>query len=250
MQLDLDPPWLVADFGAPLRVLGWTINRPGFASARRVVWREVRAADLRPGLDPAAWIAGELAGRGLGDAPALLTSRPLRHHVLRRAEVGGAVVDCLATVGLSNGERVGTRRQAGQGLWGTINLAARISTPLSEGTLVEALSIAVEARTAAVMEAAPRALGAAAKPVASPRDGPRDGPVTAPITGTGTDCAVVAAPPGAGAYAGLHTPLGEALGRAVYAAVRQGADDWWAEIGRLDGWRPQPRRAAPPEAAG
>lgn len=238
MQLDLDPPWLVADFGAPLRVLGWAINRPGFARARRVVWREVRGADLRPGLDPAAWIAGELAGRGLGDAPALLTSRPLRHHVLRRAEVGGAVVDCLATVGLSNGERVGTRRQAGQGLWGTINLAARISTPLSEGALVEALSIAVEARTAAVMETAPRPRDAAA------------GPVAAPITGTGTDCAVVAAPPGAGAYAGLHTPLGEALGRAVYAAVRQGAEDWWAEIGRLDGWRPQPRRAIPPEAAG
>lgn len=242
MQLDLDPPWLVADFGAPLRVLGWAINRPGFARARRVVWREVRGADLRPGLDPAAWIAGELAGRGLGDAPALLTSRPLRHHVLRRAEVGGAVVECLATVGLSNGERVGTRRQAGQGLWGTINLAARISTPLSEGALVEALSIAVEARTAAVMETAPRSRDAAAGPVASP--------ITGPITGTGTDCAVVAAPPGAGAYAGLHTPLGEALGRAVYAAVRQGAEDWWAEIGRLDGWRPQPRRAAPPEAAG
>ena len=242
MQLDLDPPWLVADFGAPLRVLGWAINRPGFARARRVVWREVRGADLRPGLDPAAWIAGELAGRGLGDAPALLTSRPLRHHVLRRAEVGGAVVECLATVGLSNGERVGTRRQAGQGLWGTINLAARISTPLSEGALVEALSIAVEARTAAVMETAPRSRDAAAGPVASP--------ITGPITGTGTDCAVVAAPPGAGAYAGLHTPLGEALGRSVYAAVRQGAEDWWAEIGRLDGWRPQPRRAAPPEAAG
>lgn len=248
MQLVLDPPWLVADLGAPLRVLGWAINRPGFATARRIVWREVRGADLRPGLDPAAWIADELAGRGLGDAPALLTSRPLRHHVLRRAEVGGVAVDCLATVGLSNGERVGARRQAGNGLWGTINLAARISAPLAEGALVEALSIAVEARTAAVMEAAPPSASA----LASDRPGQAAGaiPGASAITGTGTDCVVVAAPPGDGAYAGLHTPLGEALGRAVYEAVRQGAEDWWAEIGRLDGWRPPAGRGPSPGTAG
>lgn len=222
MQVALDPPWLVADLGAPHRTLGWAINRPGFGTARRVVWREVRNADLAPDLDVAAWLDEELARRGLGDAAALVTSRGLSHHVLRRAEVGGAAVDCLATVGLSNGERIGARRRTGGGKWGTINLAVRISTPLADGALVEALSLAVAARTAAVMEASPD------------RPGGR-------ITGTGTDCAIVAAPPGEGVYAGMHTPLGEAIGRAVYDAVRSGADAWWAEFGRLDGWRPAGR---------
>ncbi|HRO11147.1 adenosylcobinamide amidohydrolase, partial [Amaricoccus sp.] len=81
----------------------------------------------------------------------------------------------------------------------------------------EALSVAAEARPAAVIDAAPD------------RPGGR-------ITGTGTDCILVAAPPGDGAFAGLHTPLGEAIGRAVYAAVRRGADDWWATFGRPTGY--------------
>lgn len=217
MKVTLDPPWLVADLGRPLRTLGWTLNRPGFATASRVAWREVRNADLGPDLDVAAWLAGELAARGLADAPTMLTSRTLARHVVARAEVAGAVADCIATVGLSNGERVGARAVPGRGLWGTINLAVRLSAPLADGALVEALGIAAEARTAAVIDASPD------------RPGGR-------ITGTGTDCIVVAAPPGDGAYAGLHTPAGEALGRAVYDAVRAGADDWWATIGRMEGW--------------
>lgn len=220
MQILLDPPWLIADLGAPLRTLGWALNRPGFGVARRIAWREVRGADLPPDLDVAAWLASELAARGLADAPAMLTSRGLRHHVLRCAEVAGEAVACLATVGLANGERVGRRRRDGEAAWGTINIAVRIAAPLTEGALVEVLSVAVEARTAAVMDVAPD------------RPGGR-------ITGTGTDCVVVAAPPGDVAFAGLHTPLGEALGRAVYDAVRAGAEAWAAGVvGRDMRWPP------------
>lgn len=208
MRVTLARPWLVADLGAPLRTLGWALNRPGFATARRIAWREVRNADLTPALDVHAWLDRELDGAGLADAVAMVTSRDLSRHVLRSAAVEGAAADCLATVGLSNAERVGARIRPGAGGPGTINLAVRLSTPLSDGALVEALSIAAEARTAAVIAASPD------------RPGGR-------ITGTGTDCIVVAAPPGTGAYAGLHTPLGEAIGRAVYDAVRAGADDWW-----------------------
>lgn len=218
MRVVLGRPWLIAEFGAPCRVLGWALNRPGFSEARRVVWREVRDADLGQDFDAGRWLGEELAGRGLADAPAMLTSRDIGCHVLRRAEVEGAAAACLATVGLSNGERVGARARPGRGLWGTINLALLVSTPLTAGAMVEALSIAVEARTAAVLDASPARPGGA-------------------ITGTGTDCAVLAAPPGEGAFAGLHTPLGEAIGRAVYEAVRRGADDWWASVGQMDGWR-------------
>ena len=217
MRVTLDPPWLIADLGRPLRTLGWSLNRPGFATASRIVWREVRNADLGPDLDVAAWLADALAARGLADAPAMLTSRTLARHVVRRAEAAGATADCVATVGLSNAERVGTRARLGRGLWGTINLAVRLSEPLADGAMVEALAIAAEARTAAVIEASPD------------RPGGR-------ITGTGTDCIVLAAPPGAGAFCGLHTAAGEALGRAVYDAVRSGADAWWATVGRMDGW--------------
>lgn len=217
MKVVLDRPWLIADFGAPCRALGWTLNRPGFSTAGRAVWREVRDADLGRDFDARRWIDAELARRGLADAPAMLTSRDVGSHVSRRAEVEGVAADCLATVGLSNGERVGTRRRPGRGLWGTINLAVRVSAPLTDGAMVEALSIVVEARTAAILDAGPARGGAG-------------------ITGTGTDCVVLAAPPGAGAFAGSHTALGEAIGRAVYDAVRRGADDWWATIGRLDGW--------------
>lgn len=217
MRVALARPWLVADLGAPLRTLGWALNRPGFATARRIAWREVRNADLSPELDVRAWLDAELAGAGLADAMAMVTSRDLSRHVLRSASVDGAAADCLATVGLSNAERigvrVGARARPGAAVPGTINLAVRLSTPLADGALVEALSIAAEARTAAVIEASPARAGGR-------------------ITGTGTDCIVVAAPPGDGAFAGLHTPVGEAIGRAVYDAVRAGADAWWATIGR------------------
>lgn len=211
MKVTLARPWLVADLGGPHRTLGWALNRPGFANATRIAWREVRDADLPPGLDVAAWLAEELRRHDLADAPAMLTSRDIGRHVLRHAEVEGVRVDCLATVGLANAERVGTRARRDGGRWGTINLAVRIDTPLSEGAMIEALSIATEARTAAVIDTSP--------------DRP-DGRVT----GTGTDCIVLAAPPGAGAYAGLHTPLGEAIGCAVYTAVLHGAEAWTSSV--------------------
>jgi adenosylcobinamide amidohydrolase len=73
--------------------------------------------------------------------------------------------------------------------------------------LIEALSIATQARTAAVMDVN----------LMLP---------TGRATGTGTDCIAVAARPGPALYAGLHTDIGEALGAAVYQATMTGARDW------------------------
>ncbi|WP_295045296.1 adenosylcobinamide amidohydrolase, partial [uncultured Paracoccus sp.] len=124
-------------------------------------------------------------------------------------------VTCVATVGLGNAERVGHRRGQQEGQrqgYGTINIALLIDAGLTDAALIEALSIAAQARTLAVLEAG----------VILP---------SGPATGTGTDCIAVACDPGGLAHAGLHTALGEAIGRAVCDAVGQGASDWKAAQG-------------------
>ncbi len=202
----LDRPWLTVDLGHDCRVLGWALNRPGFTTARRIVWREVRDGDLTPALDVRTWLETVLAAAGKADAVAFLTSRDVGAYARADATAGNIAASCVATVGLSNAERVGLR-QTRTGGWGTINIAVHVAAGLTDGALVEALSIAAQARTAAVIDAHLPLPGGAA-------------------TGTGTDCIAVAARPGLTVHAGLHTDIGAAVGAAVYQAVRQGADDW------------------------
>ncbi|MEZ5911757.1 MAG: adenosylcobinamide amidohydrolase [Paracoccaceae bacterium] len=210
--LTLMRPWLVADLGRDMRVLSWALNRPGYVTARRIVWREVRNADLPVGFDAARWFQGELAEIGLGDAVAMLTSRDIATFPRATACVEGVQAECIATLGLSNAESVGARlpwHPADGSGWGTINLAVATNAGLTRSAQLEALSIAVEARTAAVAAAGWRL-------------------PTGLATGTGTDCVALAARPGRGAYAGLHTSTGEAVGRAVRDAVAEAATDWLA----------------------
>ncbi len=207
MSLTLNGQWMELDLGTPLRVISWAINRPGLVTAQHVIWREVRNADLPPDLDVSDWFRGELAARGRSDAVAFLTSRTLARHNRTQATVDGITARCTATTGLSNAERIGTRTDYSARNWGTINLCVSLSIGLTDAALIEAMSIAAQARTAAVMDAG----------------------VILPAgiaTGTGTDCIAVAAPAGDCPYAGLHTPQGEALGRTVYDAIYQGAMDW------------------------
>jgi adenosylcobinamide amidohydrolase len=220
MQVMLNAPWLECDLGAAHRVLSWAPHRPGYQTARHILWRQVRNADLHPDLDVGLWLAGELAARGADNAVCLLTSRDIRHHHMARATIDGVQAQVLATVGLSNAETVGARADRRGRDWdkviapyGTINIAVRLSLPLSDTGLLEALSIATQARTAAIIAAGHRLPGGGM------------------ATGTGTDCIAIAAPPGAQDYAGLHTAQGEAIGRAVFDAVAQGAAEWQASIG-------------------
>jgi len=206
----LDRPWLSFDLGGPMRVLSWAINRPGLVTARRVVWREVRNADLPEGFDAGAWLQNTLAERGEAQSVAFLTSRDVARYRTAQARAGAATATVVATVGLSNAERVGHRRQPAHPAYGTVNIAAALAPGLSQAGLIEALSVAVQARTAAILDT-------------DIRVGDRR------ATGTGTDCLAIAAPEGAVDYAGLHTEIGEALGRAVYDAVRAGAEAWKTE---------------------
>lgn len=206
-RITLDRPWLTLDLGAPARVLSWAVHRPGIVTADRIVWREVRNSDLPPDLDATDWFGGELDRHGAGDAVAFLTSRDVTRFTECRVTVEDVTVHAVATTGLSNAERVGTRTDYSGRDWGTINVAVQLSAGLTEPALIEAMSIIVQARTAAVIDAGWRLPSGLA-------------------TGTGTDCVAVAAPIGGTCYAGLHTAVGEAIGRAVYDAVAQGARDW------------------------
>ena len=214
--LRLDAPWLEFDLGRDMRVLSWAINRPGFVTARRILWREVRNADLPADLDVHDWLQGALAARGALDAVTFLTSRDIVHHHVAEAEIDGVRACAVATVGLSNAERIGHRIDRSGHDWGTINVALRLDAGqggLTDAALIEALSIAASARTVAVIEAE------------------LDLP-TGRATGTGTDCIAVAAAPGGVAYAGMHTALGQAAGRAVHAAVGAGAREWMQTVRR------------------
>lgn len=210
------PPHLVASFDAPQTMLSWSLTKPGFQVARRVAWREVRNADLPAAEDPIDSIRRLMADSDLADAVTLVTSRDIRRYHLAQSTVEDASAACLATVGLSNGERVGERCREPVWLPGTINILLHVSRSLSEAALVETVSIVTQARTAAILDADVRRAGAV-------------------VTGTGTDCIVVAAPTGGDAerFAGLHTAIGEAVGAAVYRAIREGAEVWERDFAAL-----------------
>ncbi len=206
----LCPPWLCFDLGGPHRVLSFAPHNGGFHSARRILWREVRNADLTPDLDAPAWLARELQAIGARDQVCFLTSRSLTAHVTRDARAANALATAVVTAGLGNAERIGARLPRTWQDWGTINIAVRLTCALSDVALIEAITLAAEARTAAVLDAG----------------------VDLPVgraTGTGTDCIAIAAPPGDIAFAGKHTATGEALGRAVHDATSAAVTDWVAQ---------------------
>lgn len=207
ISVRLERPWLIADLAQEMRMLSWAPFGPGLRKAARVVWREVRNADLTEGFDVDGWFAAEMTG--FPGAVGMMTSRDIGTFTRAEARVEGVRAQCVATVGLTNGESVGRRRVWGLRDFGTINILVATDAGLTEAGQLEALSIAVQARTAAVIEAG----------VEAP---------TGRVSGTGTDCLALACREGAGRYAGLHTQVGEAVGAAVRQAVSEGAHDWKA----------------------
>jgi adenosylcobinamide amidohydrolase len=177
----------------------------GYAMADRVVWREVRNADLPAGFDVGPWFADEM--RAYPGAVGMLTSRDVGTYRLESVIVEGVKASCLVTLGLSNAESVGTRRPYHAAEYGTINLCVAVDAGLTEGAQLEAFSVAVQARTAGVI-AAGLVLD------------------TGVATGTGTDCVVLCCDAGDVGFAGLHTAVGEAVGACVLAAVSGAAADW------------------------
>jgi adenosylcobinamide amidohydrolase len=207
-SIELRPKLLLASFSAPQKMLSWSINRPGFQTASKVAWLEVRNAELSPGIDPEQLVADRLSQNAIEDSVALVTSRSVSQHHYESRGIEDIKATCLATVGLSNGERAG-ERQTEKPRMGTINTLLHVDKALAPSAFIELVSIVAMARTAAIMDSGAQRNGVA-------------------ITGTGTDCIVVAAPLSEPEtrYAGMHTAIGEAAGGAVYEAIRKGVEEW------------------------
>lgn len=207
--------WLIVEFADPQVVLSWAIVGGGRRRARTVVWYQVDERELRPPVDARRFLRRRLEEDGIGKAVGLLTSRSLDSYVDVRRTYGAWSARCIATVGLGNALRVGDP-PGPAGRIGTVNLLCSFSGALSENALVEALAVAAEARTAAILQACmPSSVSGL------------------PATGTGTDCIVVSAA-GEGAameYAGKHTAVGHLIGASVTEVVRRGVDIWKAERG-------------------
>lgn len=193
-----------------MRILSWAPHNPGFVSSDHVTWREVGDADLTEDFDALAWFTKSLKARGFDHSVGLITSRDVSKYRLETAYSGRFSASCLATVGLTNAERVGARLSPKNTHPGTINLLVATDAALSDTALIELTSIATQARTAAVIDHGPDLR-------------------TGRATGTGTDCIAVAARPGSETFAGLHTEVAEAVGAAVYAAISGGVIAWMAE---------------------
>lgn len=207
-DLDCRPPWLIAAFPLRQKMVSWSLNRPGFTEAQTVAWLQVSDKDLPPGLDPLALLEQRLAEERLSDAVGLMTAREVRHHHHAAVGTGDSEVETVITLGLSNGSvlDVGGRLKAPSRVssFGTINMLLAVASPLSQGAMLEALSVATMARTAALLA-----------------DGGQ-------IIGTGTDCIVVACPDAMAGetFSGLHTAIGTNITEAVYAATLEGRRLW------------------------
>jgi len=203
--------WLEVDLCVPHATLGWTLIGGGRGRAQCAFWHSVGSADLAPEVDARCFFEDRRKKHaGHTDGVGFLTGCSLAQFVDKRRDRGTHSVRCIATVGLRNALRIGDPPCTAGVAPGTINILLQTSCPLSECASIEALSLAAEARTLAVLEARVASTG---------------GPAIA--TGTGTDCIVVASPlcpsgDSAMVYAGKHTVLGHLIGACVYDAVRHG----------------------------
>jgi adenosylcobinamide amidohydrolase len=203
--------WLEVDLCGPHATLGWTLIGGGRGHAQCAFWHSVSGADLAPEVDAKRFFeerrkehAGDIHGVGF------LTGCSLAEFVEKRRDRGTLSARCIATVGLRNALRIGDPPCTTAISPGTINILLQTSCPLSECASIEALSLATEARTLAVLEA--RVASSVGHAIA---------------TGTGTDCIVVASPLTSSGdceavYAGKHTVLGHLIGSCVYDAVSHG----------------------------
>jgi adenosylcobinamide amidohydrolase len=214
-SVHLEPRWLSLTSPAPLRMMSWSIHNGGLFESRQVVWHTVTDVDLPLGVDPAAMLHTRLAERGWAEAVGLLTARSVERFHIGESTLEDVRAVSVFTVGLSNLERIGAPGKKTLGAFhpGTINSFTWVSAPLSETGIVEALAMAVQARTMILLEHAGG-------------KGLRAG-----TTGTGTDCVVLACPLGDESqnFAGLHTPVAHAIGQSIAHAMTAGIDEWLRE---------------------
>lgn len=209
--------WLCVNFDVPHAIKSWAVLGGGTEEARAVLWRQVTDGELPLGLDPQAYLIGQIeAHYGHDPVPwpivGFLTGTRLVGYTEAFLSRSAIWARCIATVGLNNALRVGDPPTPAAWHPGTINILVQTSVPLTDLAAIEALSIVAEARTVAVLEGGIQS--------------------TAGIglaSGTGTDCIAVASPrasdTAALAYAGKHTVLGHLIGATAYEAVATGVQN-------------------------
>ncbi|HYI96088.1 MAG TPA: adenosylcobinamide amidohydrolase [Bryobacteraceae bacterium] len=204
-EIEFHGPLMVVRFPTPQVCVSWAIVNGGRVVAPAVAWYFIEPHEQPELVEPSEFLGSKLDAAGLAEAVGLITSRKRYGQVVQTAQHGNFRACCVATTGLSNALRIGDAPTYVP--MGTINLLCQVSVPLSEECALEAIAMAAEARTTAVMD------------------------TSAPATGTGTDCIVIAYPLGGATakYAGKHTQLGHVIGKAVFDAVHQGIKEWQSE---------------------
>jgi len=206
--------WLIARFTEPWSLLSWCVVNGGFQRTKTVGWLYLQKNEIATVTDSADWMRAAMHAEGLSDAVAFVTSRRVHCCVEASADEADCQAWAIGAVGLSNALRVGDRAEKSS--CGTINLLVCVSAALTMEAALEALSLASEAKTLAVLESGTRSIVSQAA-----------------ATGTGTDYMAVAWPAKGGQlpYAGKHTVAGAAIGRAAFNAVTQGIAQWRDENG-------------------
>ena len=200
--------WLTLEFAQAHKILSWAVVNGGMTQSRKIAWYQVDDQGMGRGINPCMFLKEKLKQKGIEDAVGLLTSADLDSFIDIEKDYAQHSARCVATVGMSNALRIGDPPALSKHV-GTINLVVQLSTPLSEEAFVEAIAMAAEAKTAAVLESC----------YPSVCNG-------LPATGTGTDCIGIAAPilGDQRQYVGKHTEIGHLIGAVVYEAVRKGVE--------------------------
>ncbi|TGK12586.1 cobalamin biosynthesis protein [Leptospira fletcheri] len=203
--------WLEVDLLDPHLSLGWTVLGEGWARTNKAIWHKVSDGDLSPTEDPKQYFRKRLidTGRSDSDLIGFLTSASLLDYSESVSTLSDVWVRVVGTVGLGNAVHVAESSNLLE-YYGTINLLIQTSVPLSLSASIEAVSVATEARTAAVLDAR--------IPVEAGRI----------ATGTGTDCIGIVSPDRncAEIYVGKHTDIGRLIGKSVYEVVTVGIRKW------------------------
>ena len=197
--------WIVPDQAC--RVLSWAPLGGGIRIARLLANHQVELDEREAMCAPRAYLARVV--RAAGHDPlrtvALMTGAEVARAGYALASREGVSAGAWCTAGFTNALRVGDRATVLSTHAGTINIIVVVNRPLTRAAMVEAMQIAVEARTLAVLEAGIKSVRS-----------------DAPATGTGTDCIAIAATARTASqggrverYCGKHTLLGELIGRAV-----------------------------------
>ncbi|PJZ79132.1 adenosylcobinamide amidohydrolase [Leptospira neocaledonica] len=195
----------------PHSSLSWAVVGGGYLITNKIYWLKVSNSDLSPEILPEEYYRNRLVEKGeKEEVLGFMTSASLLNHSVVEKNLGDMHVRTIATVGLGNAVRVGDLPKQIEKI-GTINLLVQTSEMFTFPASIEAISIASEARTLAVLESEIQIQNE-----------------NSLATGTGTDCIGVISPIGASGidYVGKHTIFGHLIGAASYEAVAQGILKW------------------------